>query len=158
MSAKKARKFNIIDAVVIVVLAALVAAIVLAALSDLGVSGTSTKIQYVLETENLSNEFTSKVAVGDGVFSYEDAKRIGTVTAVSKSPARYEGTDSEGLPVSSEIDGCSILYITVEADGESGNTGYTVAGTVINTGRELEVRLPSLYCNARCISVSAIEE
>lgn len=154
----KNKRFNIIDAFLIFALIALAAAAILSALSGTGAAGGKVSVRYVLETEVLSNEFTSKVAVGDGVFTYDGAEKIGTVSAVSMSPAVHRGTDSEGLPVSSEIDGCSVLYITVDADARPKKTGYAVGSALINTGRETELRLPSLYCNARCISVEETEE
>ena len=158
MNAKKTHRFNIIDGIVILVLAALAAAVVAAALSNLGIDGTSIKIRYVLETENLSSEFTSKAAVGDSVFTFDGGENIGKISAVSGAPARYNGHDSEGSPVVSEIEGYSILYITVEAEAEPKNIGYAVGDTVINTGRDMEIRLPSLYASARCISVEVVEE
>lgn len=158
MNVKKTHKFNLIDVVVILVLAALAAAVVFAALSNLGIGGTSVTVRYVLETESLSSDFTSKAAVGDGVFTFDGAESIGKISAVSQAPARHNGYDSEGLPVISEIEGYSILYITVEADAEPRNIGYAVGNTVINTGRDMKIRMPSLYCSARCISVEIVEE
>lgn len=158
MSAKRHKKFNIIDAAVIIVLLILAAVLVYAALSQLGVGTSGKTVRYVLETDILSSDYASKVAVGDGVYTYDGVQNIGTVSAVSLSPARHTGTDAEGNPVSSEIDGYSVLYITVEAKMLSTPSGYAVGDTVVNVGRDLELRFPSLYCNAQCVSIEEVTE
>lgn len=160
MSAKEKKKFrfNIIDAAVIAVLAVLAAVFIATALAGLGVGDDDVTIRYVLETEILSNEYTSKVSVGDGVYTEDGAEKLGSVTAVSLSPARHTGVDADGAPVVSEIDGYSVIYITVEAKATPTPTGYAIGDTIINVGRENTLRLPSLYSAAHCVSVEEITE
>lgn len=156
--ASRKKKFNIIDAVAAVALLALAAFAVTALMPGIGKDKGSVKIRYVLETDMLSSEFTSKAAVGDGVYTVDKAEQLGTVSAVSSSPARHTGTDSEGRAVISEIDGFSVLYITVEADAEQTKTGYAIGASEINVGRDYTLRLPSLYCSAHCVSVEIPED
>ena len=154
----KKRSFNIIDAVMIVAVAALTAALVYGIVSGLGVGNDYVRIKYVLEVGEIRSEFCQKAAEGDAVRSADGGEQIGKVSAVSSVPAQYTGTDSSGAPVLSDIDGYSTLYVTVEARAKQVSTGYTVGGTLINTGNSLDVRLPSLCFEAKCISVEVIKD
>ena len=155
---KKKRSFNIIDAVMIVAVVALTAALVYGVVSGLGVGNDYVRIKYVLEVSELRSEFCQKAAEGDAVRNADGGEQIGKVAAVSSVPAQHTGTDSSGAPVLSDIDGYSTLYVTVEAQAKQGNTGYTVGGTLINTGKSVDVRLPSLCFEAKCISVEVIKD
>lgn len=155
---KKKRSFNIIDAVMIVAVVALTAALVYGIVSGLGVGNDYVRIKYVLEVSEIRSEFCQKAAEGDAVRNADGGEQIGKVAAVSSVPAQHTGTDSSGSPVLSDIDGYSTLYVTVEAQAKQGNTGYTVGGTLINTGKSVDVRLPSLCVEAKCISVEVIKD
>ena len=155
---KKKRSFNIIDAVMIVAVVALTAALVYGVVSGLGVGNDYVRIKYVLEVSEIRSEFCQKAAEGDAVRNADGGEQIGKVAAVSSVPAQHTGTDSSGAPVLSDIDGYSTLYVTVEAQAKEGNTGYTVGGTLINTGKSVDVRLPSLCFEAKCISVEVIKD
>lgn len=155
---KKKRSFNIIDAVMIVAVVALTAALVYGVVSGLGVGNDYVRIKYVLEVGEIRSEFCQKAAEGDAVRNADGGEQIGKVAAVSSVPAQHTGTDSSGAPVLSDIDGYSTLYVTVEAQAKQGNTGYTVGGTLINTGKSVDVRLPSLCFEAKCISVEVIKD
>lgn len=155
---KKKRSFNIIDAVMIVAVVALTAALVYGVVSGLGVGNDYVRIKYVLEVSEIRSEFCQKAAEGDAVRNADGGEQIGKVAAVSSVPAQHTGTDSSGAPVLSDIDGYSTLYVTVEAQAKQGNTGYTVGGTLINTGKSVDVRLPSLCFEAKCISVEVIKD
>lgn len=155
---KKKRSFNIIDAVMIVAVVALTAALVYGIVSGLGVGNDYVRIKYVLEVSEIRSEFCQKAAEGDAVRNADGGEQIGKVAAVSSVPAQHTGTDSSGAPVLSDIDGYSTLYVTVEAQAKQGNTGYTVGGTLINTGKSVDVRLPSLCFEAKCISVEVIKD
>lgn len=154
----KKRSFNIIDAVMIVAVVALTAALVYGVVSGLGVGNDYVRIKYVLEVSEIRSEFCQKAAEDDAVRNADGGEQIGKVAAVSSVPAQHTGTDSSGAPVLSDIDGYSTLYVTVEAQAKQGNTGYTVGGTLINTGKSVDVRLPSLCFEAKCISVEVIKD
>lgn len=142
----------------IVAVVALTAALVYGVVSGLGVGNDYVRIKYVLEVGEIRSEFCQKAAEGDAVRNADGGEQIGKVAAVSSVPAQHTGTDSSGAPVLSDIDGYSTLYVTVEAQAKQGNTGYTVGGTLINTGKSVDVRLPSLCFEAKCISVEVIKD
>ena len=154
---KKKRSFNVIDAVMIAAVVAAVAALAYGIISGLGIGRGYVRIKYVIEVPEIRSEFCQKAAVGDVVRSSDGSSALGEVAAVSSVPARHEGTDSDGNAVSSEIDGYSILYVTVEANAQKTDTGYVVGGETLSAGSSLFVRLPSLCFGGECVSVETVE-
>jgi len=154
---KNKRPINIIDIIIIIALLSIVGATVYGFISGLGSGNESTSVRYVLKVDSISSELCSKVTVGDGVYDHNTSQRIGTVTAVSTSQAYHNGTDPQGSPVASPIEGKSILYVTVEASAVRSNTGYTVAATTLNIGKTLDIRYPNLFCTSTCVSIENAE-
>ncbi|MBQ3526971.1 MAG: DUF4330 family protein [Clostridia bacterium] len=154
---KTKRPINIIDIIIIVALLSIVGATVYGFISGFGDSSEKATVRYVLKVDSISSELCSKVAVGDGVYDHATAQRIGTVTAVSTAQAYHNGTDPQGTPVSSPIEGKSILYITVETSAIKAKSGYTVASTPLNIGRTLDIRYPNLFCTSTCVSIENAE-
>lgn len=136
----------------------LAVALIFGILTGLGVGSDHVNIKYVLEVSEIRSEFCQKAVAGDTVRLSDGGDRIGKVVAVSSVPAQHSGTDSSGTPVLSDIDGYSTLYVTVETRARQVSTGYTVGGTLINTGKTVDVRLPSLCFEAKCISVEAVKD
>ena len=156
MTQERKRKLNIIDFVILIAILAVLAAVVYRIVIQPG-GQAEVRIRYVLEVPEIRTEFCRKVAVENSVFSYTDQREIGVVTAVSTAPAYFKGTDKEGNPVYTEMEDCSILYVTIEADAVQMDTGYSVVGHIIQAGTSLEVQVPELYCQAQCISVDVVE-
>lgn len=126
-------------------------------LKSIGTAADRIPVEYVLEISPIDSTFTSKVVEGDGVFDHSTSQKIGTVNAVSASQAYYQGTDSQGAPVSSTMEGSSILYITATTEAQKTSSGYFVGNCNISIGQEMEIRLPNLYANAKCISIKTVE-
>ena len=149
MVAKERRKINVID---VIILIALLAALLVACMGIArgGKSGESVTVRYIIEVDSINNDYISKIAAGNGIYNHSTSERIGSVTAASHSKAYYEGSESP-------IDGYSVLYITAEAQAVKTDTGYAVGSTVINIGREMELRFPSLYCRGKCVSIEIMK-
>lgn len=154
---KTKRPINIIDIIITIALLSIIGATVFAFVSSLGSNNENVSVRYVLQADEISSDLASKVSVGDGVYDHSTAQRIGTVTAVSSSQAYHSGTDSQGSPVSSPLEGKSILYVTVEAEATASKTGYTVASTTLNIGKTFDVRFPNLFCTSTCVSIEIAE-
>lgn len=150
---KNRKSFNIIDIVIILSLLAVIGAAVFGFVSGIGAVGEKAVIRYVLEVDPIDSELCAKVSVGDGVYSYDDSQRIGTVYAVSTAQAYHTGTDSQGSAVSSPLEGKSVLYVTVEAEAMVSEKGYTVGTQLINAGKKIDIRYPNLFCSSTCVSV-----
>ncbi|MBQ8914978.1 MAG: DUF4330 family protein [Clostridia bacterium] len=150
MAERQKRKFNILDIFLLAALVLAVAATVLGLIRGIGATGERVTLRYIVEVSPIDSDFTSKVAVGNGIYSPDGSQRLGTVTASSASPAYFENSDSL-------MEGSSVLYITAEADAVRTDTGYLVGDTLIGVGRELELRLPGLYCVGECVSIEIKE-
>ena len=157
MNKKQKRKINLIDVVIIIAFSIALCASLFGIFKGIESATDKVQIEYVLEIVPIDSSFTSKVFEGDGIYDHETSQKVGTVSAVSASQAYYQGTDSQGLPVSSTMEGSSVLYVTATADAKKTSAGYLVNGCSVSIGRDLEVRFPGLYANAKCISIKTIE-
>ena len=154
---KTKRPINIIDIIILIALLSIIGATVYGLVSGIGKGNDKTSVRYVLSVDSISSELCSKVAVGDGVYDHNTSQRIGTVTAVSTSQAYHKGTDPQGAPVSSPIEGKSILYVTVEASATKTKSGYVISSTTMNIGKTLDIRYPNLFCTSTCVSIENAE-
>lgn len=157
MKTKLKKQINIVDIVILIALLVLAAASIYKIVSNISSAGDELNVRYVLEIDPIASTFNSNVSEGDGVFEHNSGAQIGTVGAVSTAQAYHKGSDLQGAQVSSPMEGQSVMYITVDADGIKTNTGYAIGDTVIGIGKSFEIRLPNLYCNAECISVEVVE-
>ncbi len=144
---------NLIDIITVIALIAGLAVAGLGIYHSLSTAGEQVRIRYVIESEPMDDSFTSKVNVGDGVYDFESSRQIGTVRSASAASAGQSSAEkvAEGAKK-------SILYITAETTAVRTSTGYAAGGTLINVGRELELRMPDLFCSGRCISIEIIKE
>ncbi len=158
MNTKNKKKINIVD---VIILTALVVAIICAGFTivkGLGSFGERVSISYTVAVDPIDSDFVSKVSVGDGLYDFATADRIGTVSAVSDGQA-YRKSYSEGSdPRGSAIEGMSVLYITLTAEATKTDTGYSIGNTLLGIGREIEMRFPGLYCIGECVRIERIEE
>ncbi len=157
MRNKNKKRINIIDVVVFVALLAIAAAIVYGIFSNIVGSDDRINIRYVLCVDPIDIAFSEKVAEGDGVYDALTVQQIGTVKAVSASQAYHKGTDMQGVSVLSPVEGQCILYITVECEAERTDMGYGINDTYLTVGADYEIRLPNLFCNARCVSIETVK-
>ncbi|MBQ4066135.1 MAG: DUF4330 domain-containing protein [Clostridia bacterium] len=157
MNNKPKRKINLIDVIIFISLTVALGAALFGLLKGIGSAANKVTVEYVLEISPIDSAFTSKVAEGNGIYDHASSQKLGTVSAVSASQAYHQSTDPQGSPVSSVMEGSSILYITATADAQKTSAGYLVGNCVLGIGKEIEIRLPDLYANARCISIKAVE-
>lgn len=150
------RKPNIIDFVIFFAIFAVLSAAIYRVILHPG-ERDAVRIRYVLEVPQIQTEFCSKVAAQDYAYPFQGSDDIGVVTATSTAPAHFKGSDREGNPVYTEMEGFSILYITIEADAVQSDVGFEINGQLIRAGEVQEVQFPQLYCEAECIRVDVIE-
>lgn len=160
--AKKKIRFNAVDAVIILFVAAAVAVFGYVFLNEKSVGSAvgseNVKIQYVLKVGELKDIFIGNVEKGDKLIDSDANKKIGTVVAVSSAPAKRIGTNGlTGAQVISEIEGRSDLYITVEADAQFMDDKYLVDGIFITVGTVVNFATPNLYAASNIVSVEILE-
>lgn len=155
---KRKHKFNIVDVIVIVLLAAGVAALVYHFAKG-GAPDKTVSLTYVMQTDMVPEELSDNVAVGDAVYDGATGRKIGEVAACDSRPAQHTGTAANGSQVVSEVAGYRSLYVTCEATCPAGGDGFSVDGVAISSGCRYTLMFPSLYCEAECVSVgTTIEE
>lgn len=150
----KKHKFNIIDLVIIFAVVLFGMLLVKNFIFDAQKEsrGEKVNLQYVIETEMLSEALADNVKVGDAVYDYASGRKIGQVTACDVRNATHTGMSESGAQVVSDVVGYRCLYITVEGEALHKADGYTVDSVAVSVGREYSLMLPDLYCKGSCIS------
>lgn len=158
----KKRKFNVVDAVILIIVVAIVgvAAFLLFRETPKEVS-SNTKVEYVVEFRQVRNEFTDNFSIGDRVVDSVAKYHIGQITAVSYVDAVYDGNDmTTGKASAGTYPGYSDVKITVIADASYGATGRYVidGGYDISVGTKVYVRIPNYNGMGYCVSINEVEE
>ncbi len=156
---QKKHRFNIVDLIIIFVVATTVVLLVKNFLGDVKgeVQGEKINLQYVIETDIISEDLADNVSVGDTVYDYQSGKIIGTVTAYDVRNATHVGMSESGVQVISDIVGYRTLYITVESPAVGSPSGYSVESVSVSVGREYSIMLPELFCTGSCVSAEVID-
>ncbi|MBQ7671401.1 MAG: DUF4330 family protein [Clostridia bacterium] len=151
---KRKHKFNIIDAIVVLLIVAAVVFAVVKIVKNASDKTADVSLTFVMQTDMIPDELSDNVSVGDPIYDGATGRKIGEVTACDTRPAQHTGSDTNGTPVVSDVPGYKTLYVTCSAICESGDDGYTVEGVQISSGRRYVLMFPSLYCEGECISIS----
>lgn len=161
-SDKKAPKngFNLLDAIIIVAVLALVAVIlfVYSPAKLFSLSSDNVTIMYSVRISGVSADYAANVKVGDQV-SDADGYKLGTVAAdVEIEPyVVYEyRTDAEGNGSMVKLTHPELvdIIITVTATAKKNDDGFTVDGKRIAIEAEYAIVLPAFEGNATCVSLS----
>ena len=154
MSKRKFR-FNIIDALIILLVLAAVGVIGYVVASEKQAPEEvkqDKKIQYVIQITELKDEFTGNIKPGETLY-----EKLGVVTACNSEKTYYTGTDSKkGVQVISEIDGRSNMFVTLEADASFKDNIYTVNGVSILVGTSIRFITPGLTSGAVVVSLETV--
>lgn len=156
---KKKHRFNIIDLVIIAAVVAIGALLVKSFIFDARNDNKAEKVnlQYVIETDMLSEDLADNVKVGDAVYDYVSGRKIGQVTACDVRNATHIGMSDSGAQVISDVVGYRTLYITVEGQASGTAGGYSVETVAISVGKAYSLMLPDLYCTGSCISAEVVD-
>lgn len=152
----KKRKFNAVDAAILIVIAAIIGAAAFLLLRDKPETvSEKTAIEYTVEFRKVHNELRDNISEGDTVIDSVAKYNIGKVTRVTSSDALYEGENMvTGQAVVSTWPGYADVRITVEAEATIGANGrYVISGGYdISVGTKVCVRTPNYngvgYCTA----------
>ena len=155
---KRNHKFNVVDAIVILLMVAVIVLAVVRIVKSSSETTSDISLTFVMQTDMIPDELSDNVSVGDAIYDGETGRKIGEVTACDTRPAQHTGSDSNGTPVVSDVPGYKTLYVTCSAVSVYGEDGYTVEGVQISSGKRYVLMFPSLYCEGECISISAGSE
>ena len=152
--AKKKAKFNIIDLVVILVVAVVVGYFAYSIAGSLGDNGETVSVEYVIETDVIRRDVVMSLSEGDSVYA-EDGTYMGKVKYCEVVAAKKEGVDSQGNTVITETEDYTLL-LTIDVSAQSKKTGYTVGENKIACGERYSLRCPSLAFEGACVSVKTV--
>lgn len=165
---KVKHKFNIIDFLIILLVAAVIGTTIYAVISwsDIkAIWSTSSKdIQYVVELRGVDAEFINKIKKNDIVIDSVSKNQLGTVQSADSiepySILDYEEKTSDdgkktytGILAEDKTKYNITVYISATAEYEKG-VGYTVNGNRIAVGEILDLRFPQFASTAHCIHIS----
>ena len=154
-------RFNIMDALILLVLAAAVLVLLYVFVwsehTSLGsLKGEEPhKIHYVVEITGLSEQYRDLIEVGDSVIDSSKKMNIGTVTAVEWQDYMYLGTNlHEGSLTLNPVEDYVTMYVTIEADASMDGISYSISGYEIYVGAFVYMSFSDLVCSGYCISLS----
>ncbi|MBQ7557697.1 MAG: DUF4330 family protein [Lachnospiraceae bacterium] len=155
---KRKLRFNIIDLLIILLI---VAAVVVAAkfLIDRSNSAAGpenkTVITYVVEFINIEERFSNSVQAGDSV-QYEVKKvDFGTVVGVQSSPYQQITFNyDEKVETVSTIEDKITLSVTIEAEVEESDRGFSRNGSDIRVGQPYSLNFPNFAGTGYCVKVT----
>ncbi len=133
----KTRKFNLLDAVLIVFVLALV---VILSLKFMGkdmitATGEYTEAEYVVMVEQLRDFSVDEIKVGAEICLDEEKDIKGVVKAVEKEKSKAQIVKSNGSVVLAEKPDRYDVYITVKSEGIQKTDGFYLFGKhAINVG------------------------
>ncbi|MBQ8369672.1 MAG: DUF4330 family protein [Clostridia bacterium] len=148
-------KFNAIDAVILIILAAVVGVLlyifVFSAKETTTPDVTTRTIQYVIEAQNLDDHFDQLIENGQPVQDAVGRKSIGKVVGVQAVPFEKITFNYEtGKETVSAAEGRISLRITIEAEVTETDRAFTVDGCEIRVGQQYSLILPEMYAVGYC--------
>lgn len=148
------RKFNIVDFLVLVLIAAIIGLAVYAVvywtnIKSLWATDTMDDFQYAVELRGVDQEFIDKIKNGDTVIDGVSKNQLGTVDRVDK--IEKHTTFDNGALVEHPDKFNITVYISTPAEYEEG-VGYTVNGRRIAVGEIIEMRFPNFASVAYCVA------
>lgn len=152
----KKRKFNAVDAAIIIVIIAIVGvAAFLLSTGKIGKTTDTVMLEYSVEIRQIHDDFVDNFKVGDQMVDSVQKYNIGKVIAVDYENAVYVGTDlSTGTLTAYDYPDHSTVTLTVLAEAIIGDNGRYIidGGYDLSVGTPVYVRLPDFngmgFCTA----------
>ncbi len=160
-SGKKTRKFNFIDAVLIIIILLVGAAVVnvfspFSWLSNLR-SDSTREIQYTVELSGVDGEYIDAIKENDTVVDSVSKYTLGTVKAVDYNTQytvlEYDEVNQAGVLAAYPNKYNVLVTMTATASYKEGE-GYSVNNYRIAVGEKLALRFPDFTGEGYCISIS----
>ena len=153
-------KFNLMDALLLLIIAAVAVALLYIFVwseqhSVDSLAGKETvRITFVVELTGLQEDYADKIEVGDTPSDSYKKVPLGVITAMESRPYIYTGTNlHDGTKVLSTVEDQVSLYLTIETDAVPSGYGYTVSGSDMYVGRLLYLSFQDIVCAGYCIAM-----
>ena len=159
----KKGKFNFFDALLILLVLAVLAGGGYFVLRKRTTSGTAEqkdlKIQYTVRYHLVPNVLKVHIKSGDTLYFTTDKSTAGTVLSVREEPSVFtDFSTEENVFVTAPYPNCTEYYVTVEATAQKNGDSYTVNGTNLSVGKKLFLRTASFSSEADIWDLSEVVE
>ena len=158
-STRKNGRFNFIDAILILLILAVITALVMYFLPGIRSYFTNEdyeNVVYVIEIKSVESEFVSKIQINDVVYDATRSYKIGTVKNVEVGDCSElvynEGTGLAEMKQHPELKNITVTVVcdAVYTNGE----GYSVNGQRIAVGRKYDLRFPEFSGSGYCVDMT----
>lgn len=158
---RKPFRFNIIDALFLLVIIAASGALIYILFfrgTESPSASPRTDVEYKVELRMVREELKGKINIGDKVIDASKLYSIGEVTDVKYTTSTYTGVNNaEGILVYSDYPGYVNVTITVKASADTGSGSYMIDGVYkINVGTYVSLRVPDFTGSGYCVSVEEV--
>ncbi len=158
-------RFNIIDVILIIVIAVSLASILFLFFYKGGQSAENdgenkVDIIYTVEQKELPDILRGKIGMGDSVYDGETGILMGQVIDVEYTDSVYEGYDTANNTVTRELyPGKIDVKVRISAEAVVDKDGvFRIDGCLVNVGKSFEMHFPFFCGEAVCVSVSEVSE
>jgi hypothetical protein len=160
-ASRKPFRFNIIDALFLIVILAASAMLVYILFfrgAETAETPASTEVEYKVELRMVREELKGKINIGDKVIDASKLYTIGEVTDVKYTNATYTGVNkAEGILVYSDYIGYINITVTVKASADTSSGNYMVDGVYkLNVGTYVSLRVPNFTGSGYCVSIKEV--
>ncbi|MBQ3900927.1 MAG: DUF4330 family protein [Clostridia bacterium] len=160
---KKKFRFNIIDAIILLVILAAIALLVYVfVISDKTVEEYDKyQIECVMEVTRINENLAGELEIGEGSNVYNPAnnKLIGKVVAEPefKNTITTAFDESTGQEIYPEVEGLKDIFITVRLEAEKTEWGYSAGDLYFVVNSSARFRVGDFECNATCLDLKVVE-
>ncbi|MCI8590668.1 MAG: DUF4330 domain-containing protein [Clostridiales bacterium] len=162
---KKKHKFNVVDALIILIVVALIALVAFVFLfkgSSLltkifGGTGEKVEIYYAIEVNQLREALITNPQAGDTVYDAVRNYKIGTVVGTLSGDSEYIGGDKNGKAVATKYPGYQSLILIVKAEAVNTGREYSIDGYNIQSGANVNFDSTHLSATGYCIGLEVVE-
>lgn len=135
-------KFNIIDAIILIVIVLIIAVGCIVYFNmtndDAVVESNTTKVEFVVEVKDISNDVANSFNVGDTVTFGESTSGSGYISMVEVVPfTKWVDNVEDGEVVISEVPNRYTANVTISSDVSKTNIAYTSGSEIIAVGKKM---------------------
>lgn len=158
----KKHKFNAIDAVILIVIAAVIgAAVFFFATGEFGGASETVMLEYVVEVRSIRDDYVDNFAIGEEIIDSVARFNLGEIVAIDVTPTTFNGNDlTTGTLKVYEYPEHSDVILTVVAEARLGENGRYIVGDGfdLSVGTAVYMRLPNYTGIGYCTHFREMED
>ena len=153
------QRFNVIDVLLILILAVL-AVLIFFTVKDKRIVGKTTADADVfieIEISPVYEEIKSLAEVGSNAYDVRTGDVLGELTDVSYSGYSLEGISEAGERVRTRVPGMASVTLTLRAKVRESSSGYLLNGSLITINDDISLRTPSFSGDGKIVGINSEE-